>query len=329
MSQRLRVWLIGWAALAAAAAGWALVVADIREPEVRILLAAVCTVLVALLAWALAAALDRERRQAAALRTACEDARMARQRAETAERDKSVFLAHTSHELRTPLNAIIGFSEILAREVFGPLDKRYREYSNDIHHSGQHLLSVVNNILDLAKVTAGRWELTRENFSLHELLDDIGRLAAPEATRRGIELKRDVPADFPVLYTDRRVLRQILLNLIANGIKFTGSGGVVAVAAAWSPANGITLIVLDTGIGIEPGEIDKVVEPFSNVSNFIARKQGGTGLGLPLCRAFIALLQGELTITSQPGEGTAVLVKLPAGCISSGPIDEIDATAAE
>ncbi len=294
----------------------------------RIIGGGVLTGMMLLLAWLAIAGMRRDLKTSMALRAARDDAQLARQKAEEADRNKSVFLAHTSHELCTPLNAIIGFSEVLAREVFGPLDKRYREYSRDIHHSGQHLLAVVNNILDLAKVSADRWELAYERFALPELLDDVGRFAAPEAELRSIELKRDVPPDFPDLYTDRRVVKQILLNLIANGIKFTPSGGVVAVAASRSADGGIIIMIIDTGIGIDPADLDQVVKPFRNLSNLIARKEGGTGLGLPLCRAFVDLLGGELTITSQPGEGTSVMVRLPATCIAEGPIDEIDATAA-
>ena len=299
-----------------------------RERLHRIGAASVYTALIVLLSWVILAGTRRDLRTAAALRTARDEAQDARQRAEDADRNKSMFLAHTSHELRTPLNAIIGFSEVLAKEVFGPLEKRYREYSRDIHHSGQHLLSVVDNILDLAKVSAGQWELAREHFTLPELLDDIGRLAAPEAAARSVDLKRDLPADLPVLHTDRRVLRQVLLNLIVNGIRFTPSGGTVGVVASVEPDGRLAILVLDTGVGIEPEALDKVVEPFSNVSDLIARKPGGTGLGLPLCRAFVRALGGEFTIASEVGEGTCVTVKLPAMVLQSGPADDLDATAA-
>jgi len=284
-------------------------------------LLSILTLLLALLA---ISGMRRDVKRSMALRAARDEAQLARQRAEEADRNKSVFLAHTSHELRTPLNAIIGFSEVLAREVFGPLDKRYREYSRDIHHSGQHLLTVVNNILDLAKVSADHWELAHERFSLPELLDDIGRFAAPEAELRSVELKRDMPLDFPELYTDRRVV----LNLITNGIKFTPAGGVVAVAASRQADGGIIIMVIDTGVGIDPADLDKVVKPFRNISNLLARKEGGTGLGLPLCHAFVDLLGGDMAITSQPGEGTSVMVRLPPSCIAAGSIGEVDATAA-
>jgi signal transduction histidine kinase len=286
------------------------------------------TVLIVLLCWVMIAGMRRDERTAGALRSARDDAQEARRLAEEADRNKSMFLAHTSHELRTPLNAIIGFSEVLAKEVFGPLEKRYREYSRDIHHSGLHLLAVVDNILDLAKVSAGRWDLARERFALNDLLDDIGRLAGPEAVTRSIDLRREVPADLPMLYTDRRVLRQVLVNLISNGVKFTPSGGTVGVVAAVDPGRWLTITVLDTGIGIAHAELDQVLEPFRNVSDLIARKPGGTGLGLPLCRAFVRLLGGELTIASELGEGTSVTVKLPAEIFAHGPADDMDATAA-
>lgn len=299
-----------------------------RETLHRVIGAATYTALVLLLSWLIVAGMRRDQKTALALRFAWDDAQQARQRAEEADKNKSMFLAHTSHELRTPLNAIIGFSEVLAKEVFGPLEKRYREYSRDIHHSGQHLLAVVNNILDFAKVSAGQWELAREHFSLGELLDDIGRLAGPDAALRSVDLKRDLPADLPALYTDRRVLRQVLLNLISNGIKFTPAGGTVGVVGTVEGDGRLTIAVLDTGIGIEPDELDKVLQPFSSVSDLIARKPGGTGLGLPLCRAFVELLGGQLTIASEVGEGTCVTVRLPADILKAGPAEDVDATAA-
>ena len=299
-----------------------------QSARYRVIGGGLLSILTFLLALLAISGMRRDVKRSMALRAARDEAQLARQRAEEADRNKSVFLAHTSHELRTPLNAIIGFSEVLAREVFGPLDKRYREYSRDIHHSGQHLLAVVNNILDLAKVSADHWELAHERFSLPELLDDIGRFATPEAELRSVDLKRDVPEDFPELYTDRRVVKQILLNLITNGIKFTPAGGVVAVAASRHADGGIIIMIIDTGVGIDPADLDKVVKPFRNISNLLARKEGGTGLGLPLCRAFVDLLGGDLAITSQPGEGTSVMVRLPASCIAAGSIGEVDATAA-
>ena len=299
-----------------------------RETLHRLGGGAVYTALLLLLTWVIMGGIRRDRRTEAALRLARDQAQEARKLAEEADRNKSLFLAHTSHELRTPLNAIIGFSEVLAKEVFGPLEKRYREYSLDIHHSGQHLLAVVDNILDLAKVSAGRWDLARERFTLDELLNDVGRFAAPEAALRSVELKREVPPDLPALHTDRRVLRQVLLNLIVNGIKFTPSGGVVGVVAIVESDGRLAIAVLDTGIGIETAELEHVLEPFRNVSDLIARKPGGTGLGLPLCRAFVKLLGGELTIASDVGEGTCVTVTLPPDVFAAGPAEDADATAA-
>lgn len=299
-----------------------------RESLHRLIGAAAYTALILLLSWVIVAGMRRDQKTAAALRAAWDEAQVARRRAEEADRNKSMFLAHTSHELRTPLNAIIGFSEILAKEVFGPLEARYREYSRDIHHSGQHLLAVVNNILDFAKVSAGHWQLAREQFALGDLLDDIGRLAVPEAALRSVDLKRELRPDLPVLYTDRRVLRQVLLNLISNGIKFTPAGGTVGVVASVETEGRLAIAVVDTGVGIEPGELDKVLQPFSNVSDLIARKPGGTGLGLPLCRAFVELLGGELTIASEVGEGTCATVRLPPEVLNARPTDDFDVTAA-
>jgi signal transduction histidine kinase len=300
-----------------------------KEAWHRVLGGTIYTALVGVLVWLMIRTMRRDQTAALVLRKAQIEADTARRQAEEADRNKSLFLAHTSHELRTPLNAIIGFSEVLAKEVFGPLEERYREYSRDIHHSGQHLLAVVDNILDLAKVSAGRWQITRDRFTLDEVLDDVGRLAAPDAAMRDVELKRDIPEDLPDLYTDRRVLRQVLLNLVGNGIKFTEAGGVVAVVASVARSGRLIILVLDTGVGIEPMDLKQILEPFSNVSDLVARKQGGTGLGLPLCRAFVQLLGGELTITSELGEGTSIRVALPPDCLASGTNgDDVDVTAA-
>src|SRR6185369_1629698 len=212
----------------------------------------------------------------------------------------------------TPLNAIIGFSEVLATEALGPLgEPRYREYSGYIHDSGQHLLGVVNNILDLAQVSAGRWQLRKDRFGLDDVLDDIWRTLTPLAASRSVTLERNVATGLPDLVSERRVIRQILLNLGSNAVKFTMAGGHATIVAAPSTDGGLILRVSDTGIGIDSAIIDQVAQPFSNFSHVLARRQGGTGLGLPLCRVFVELLGGTMTIHSRVGEGTTVTVMLP------------------
>jgi signal transduction histidine kinase len=294
------------------------------------------TILAALLALALTLGMRRDERIAAELREARDAAHAARDaaeearvRAEQADFNKSNFLAHTSHELRTPLNAIIGFSEILLNEALGPLgEPRYKEYSSYIHNSGHHLLGVVNNILDLAQVSSGRWLLRPDRFGVAEIVDEICKQEAPLAASRHVTLKRELPESLPDFVTERRVIRQILFNLVSNAVKFTMGGGTVTVAVVPAADGGLVLRVSDTGIGIDPAITHQVLQPFQNVSNLLAHKPGGTGLGLPLCRVFAELLGGEIAIASRLDQGTVISVRLPAGCFvpakdeASAPADQ-------
>jgi signal transduction histidine kinase len=232
--------------------------------------------------------------------------------AATANRAKSEFLAIMSHELRTPLNAIIGFSDIMVREAFGPLqNQRYSDYVNDIRNSGQLLLSLINDILDLTRIEAGKLELNLEPIGPDEILDDIVRLLAPLAHTRNLTLAVQEARYCPPLLADRRALRQLLNNLVANGIKFTDPGGAVTLSA--EPANGarVALLVADNGRGIPRERIAELCRPFVQIQDSLRRDVGGLGLGLAISRSLAEVMGGSLVIDSDLGQGTIVRVILP------------------
>jgi signal transduction histidine kinase len=237
--------------------------------------------------------------------------RHAKEEAEIASRSKTEFLANMSHELRTPLNAIIGFSDILARQLFGPLgQERYIEYAHDIHDSGQHLLNLINDVLDIAKIEVNKTELAEETVNAHEVIDACLRLMRDRAAAAGVEIAARLGPDLPRLRADDRRLKQILLNLVSNAVKFTPPGGRVEIRAE-ALADGFRFVVADTGIGIAPEDIATALTPFGQIDSSLARRYQGTGLGLPLARSMTELHGGRLEIESAPGSGTAVTVWLP------------------
>jgi PAS domain S-box-containing protein len=240
--------------------------------------------------------------------------RRARDAAEAANRAKSAFLANMSHELRTPLNAIIGFAEVLKAEMLGPLGRpQYRTYAADIHSSGQHLLAIINDILDLAKIESGNSTPQEEAVDLAAAVDAASRLVAPKAKAAGIALMRELPAAPPRLIADQRMTRQILINLLSNAVKFTPAGGRITVRAGLDDAQRVVLAVSDTGIGMAPEHIPLALEPFKQVDSSLARRYEGTGLGLPLVKSIAAIHGAELAIESAVGEGTTVTVTYPPG----------------
>jgi signal transduction histidine kinase len=240
---------------------------------------------------------------------AIQNARLFRE-LESASRHKSEFLANMSHELRTPLNAVIGFSEVLQERMFGELNDKQMEYVQDIHASGRHLLSLINDILDLSKVEAGRMELELAPFSIPAALENALILVRERAERHGLRLNLSVDGGLGELVADERKVKQVLLNLLANAVKFTPEGGRVAVSA--QPADGfVEVAVTDTGIGIAPEDQEAIFEEFRQVGTDYARKREGTGLGLTLARKLVELHGGRMWVKSALGQGSTFTFTLP------------------
>ena len=232
--------------------------------------------------------------------------------AERANRAKGQFLANMSHELRTPLNAIIGFSDMLRQDMPGPVDpERRREYARLIHASGEHLLEVVNSILDMSKIEAGRLELSPERFELAPVVEASIDMLSQQAAQRGLTIVRAIQDDLPDIVADRRACRQILLNLISNAVKFTAEGGRVTVAARLERTS-FVIEVSDNGIGISAADLKRIGTPFMQADASYGRRYEGTGLGLSVVKGLVALHGGTLAVASVLGSGTTVTVRLPS-----------------
>ncbi len=246
------------------------------------------------------------------LEEARDEALRKRFEAETANASKTAFLANMSHELRTPLNAILGFSEIIEKECFGPAGSpRYKEYAGDIHSSGAHLLSLINDLLDVAKIEAGRMEIEPELLDVARTLESALKIISVKARERRQELVIEVDPDVPQLYADERALKQILINLVSNAIKFTPEGGRIAVVASRARCGAFQLMVEDNGPGIPRDKLDKIFKPFSQVDNRYDRQGGGTGLGLALVRGLVELHNGRAWLESEQGSGARAYIVLP------------------
>jgi two-component system cell cycle sensor histidine kinase PleC len=249
----------------------------------------------------------------------------ARYRAEAANVSKSRFLAQMSHELRTPLNAILGFSEVMKSEIFGPhAVALYKDYSADIHNSGVHLLNLINEILDLSRIEAGRYELNEEPVSLASVVADCHHLLQLRASTRGIRIHEVFEENLPKLWADERATRQIALNLLSNAIKFTPQGGEIWLKVGWTASGGQYLNVKDTGPGIPEEEIPIVLDTFGQGSNSIKSAEQGAGLGLPIARSLIGMHGGTLSLKSKLRIGTEVIVTFPPERVMSAlaPINE-------
>ena len=237
---------------------------------------------------------------------------IAKTQSEEANRAKSEFLANMSHELRTPLNAIVGFSELIKGETFGPIkEKRYVGYADDILHSGYHLMSIIDDVLDMSKFEAGHSSARKTRFDLSEVAGECVRMTAEQARQKSIQFKSDLSKEIPTVHADEKMIKQVILNLLSNAIKFTDANGSVTLRTALEGDGNYTITVADTGIGIAQENLEIIFEPFRQIDSTIERQHGGTGLGLPLVKAMVDMHGGTLVIDSEIDKGTTIVITLP------------------
>jgi signal transduction histidine kinase len=231
--------------------------------------------------------------------------------AEEASASKTVFIANVSHELRTPLNAIIGFSEMISTQALGAIEQRkYVEYATDIHRSGQHLLSLINDLLDMNRIEAGKFELHPQEVNIDRLAMECCDLIRVQAEKANIALKREIDPNLPPIVSDSRVIKQIVLNMLSNAVKFTPEDGLVTLRISQDDEQRIVIEVKDTGIGIASNDLEKIMNPFGQIRSRLSEKHQGSGLGLPLIAEFTKLLGGHFQLQSEPGQGTEVRISL-------------------
>ncbi|MDQ2633272.1 MAG: PAS domain S-box protein, partial [Pseudomonadota bacterium] len=242
-----------------------------------------------------------------------EELTQARAVAERASSHKTDFLARVSHEIRTPLNAIIGFSELMIDEKFGPVaNDRYRDYLRDINRSGNHVLDLVNDLLDISKIEAGQQEMAYEAVSLNETLAETVAMMQPQANRERVIIRSSFASKLPDVVADLRSVRQIALNILSNAVRYTQAGGQVIVSTAYEGGGEVVMRVRDTGIGMTPAEIEQALKPFKQINSLKRTRGDGTGLGLPLTKAMVEANRAKFVIHSTPGEGTLVEVAFPS-----------------
>ncbi|MFM9844661.1 MAG: sensor histidine kinase [Dongiaceae bacterium] len=247
------------------------------------------------------------------LRRGKEQAERAAEKAEAANRAKSEFLANMSHELRTPLNAIIGFTDIMKGEMLGPLENvSYKGYVGDINSSAGHLLEVINDILDLSKIEHGDIELNEEEVDVTKVVESCLTIIEERARRGNLKLSYDPPESLPKLWGEARRVKQILINLLSNSVKFTRPGGEISVQVLVEKSGNLAITVFDTGIGIAAEDMEQIMTPFGQAHTGLNRKYEGTGLGLPLSKVFVEMHGGALIIESDLDVGTAVCALFPA-----------------
>lgn len=244
----------------------------------------------------------------------------AKEEAESASRAKSEFLANMSHELRTPLNAILGFSEVIRSQVLGTVGvEKYVEYADDIHRSGEHLLEIISDILDVARIDAGQIKLDEDSVPVDELIESSRALIQERAEANGLEITVSLPPETQILFCDSRKMKQILINLLSNAVKFTGCGGSISIGAQIDELTGdIVFQVRDNGIGMSVEDVPRVLEPFVQIESSLTRHHEGTGLGLPLVKKLTELHGGSLELETAPGKGTVASVRLPACRVITG-----------
>ncbi len=249
-----------------------------------------------------------------------EEVALARDQAKAANKSRSEFLAMMSHELRTPLNAVIGYSEIIKQETFGPVGSpKYREYVDDIHDSGCRLLSIINDILDLSKLDTGGLELREADVAVGGALDASALLVRERALTDGVTLELIYGDDLPSLRADERKLKQIVVSILSNAVKFTDRGGTVTLNAWCRPDSGYVIQVADTGIGMALDDIPKALAPFGQIDSALNRRYEGIGIGLPLTKALVEMHSGSIDVQSKLGVGTTVTIRFPAERIGAVP----------
>lgn len=232
--------------------------------------------------------------------------------AEAENSNKSTFLANVSHELRTPLNAIIGFSEMITSESLGPIgNPQYKEYVADIHHSGQHLLSLINDILDYSKVEANKLEVSIEDIDLTKMVQTSLRMLTPRAEDAKVRLVEELPSDHIILKADTKRIKQVILNILSNAVKFTPEGGAVTTKISKTESS-VIIEIRDTGVGMAPQDLARALSPFGQVDSKLSKRYEGTGLGLPLTKKLVELMSGSFDMKSEVGLGTVVTITFPA-----------------